>query len=285
MSHCICLAAFLFCFFLLLDPIPEWIVPAVLFSLQCFSVESILAGIAGTWVSSCKAGSWSPLRESLAVKLILLSHTPVCVPSPLSLTLGLRRVPPEHLVTVPSLHWLWRSSRLATPRETELDKSKGRGASELGEQAGEVVAGVQYTCIQRRTRPVGAQQSISRLLVNGSLPCSNHLVSLETQRELMLPFASSAPGYVRKSPTVLSHVLGQNPIRLAFPQGPCTVVPQGRAGYVKASSPPLISVLQGCWSWLCVRYTGHCLNVAAFKILNVGLPVDPTIKPQTRWHF
>lgn len=44
-----------------------------------FFVESILQG-SGTCVSLCKLSSWSPLWESLAVKLILLSHTPVSVP-------------------------------------------------------------------------------------------------------------------------------------------------------------------------------------------------------------
>lgn len=104
---------------------------------------------------------------------------------------------------------------------------------------------------------------------------------LQTQRELTLPFSSSAPGHVGKSPAILSRVLGQNPIRFAFPQGPCTVVPQGRAGYVKASSPPLISVLQGCCSWLSVRYTGRRPSATACKILNVCSPVDRIIKSKT----
>lgn len=108
---------------------------------------------------------------------------------------------------------------------------------------------------------------------------------LETQRELTLPFSSSAPGYVSKSPAILWCVLGQNPIGFAFPQGPCTVVPQGRAGYVQASSPPLISVCQGCCSWLYFRSTGRCPTAAAFKVLNVCSPVDCMPKSKPGWHF
>lgn len=43
------------------------------------TTDSILHGV-GACVSRCKLSSWSPLWESLAVKLILLSHTRVSVP-------------------------------------------------------------------------------------------------------------------------------------------------------------------------------------------------------------
>lgn len=71
------------------------------------------------------------------------------------------------------------------------------------------------------------------------------------------------------------------PYLVAFPQGLYPVVPQGRGGYAMVFSPLLISVLQGCCSWLCVRHTG-CYPTA-FKILNVFVCGSIVVSKTGRW--
>lgn len=100
-----------------------------------FFAESILQG-SGTYVSLCKLSSWSPLWESLAVKLILLSHTPLSVPH-----LSAQPQGPSCSFSTPGfpfffsptskIHWL------AAPIEIELDKFKRRGRGSINGQQGD----------------------------------------------------------------------------------------------------------------------------------------------------
>lgn len=93
------------------------------------TTDSILRGV-GACVSRCKLSSWSPLWESLAVKLILLSHTPVSVPHLSAQPQGPSRSPctPGFISFFSSL--TSRLCRLAAPIETELDNYKRERANE-----------------------------------------------------------------------------------------------------------------------------------------------------------
>lgn len=97
----------------------------------CYTVESSLQG---TCVSIRKLSSWSPLWESLAVKLILLSHTPVSVPH--------LSAQPQGPPCTPGFASFLLTSRLlwlAAPIGTEQDKSK-RG-ERVNEQEGDRMRG------------------------------------------------------------------------------------------------------------------------------------------------
>lgn len=132
----------------------------------------------GTYVSLCKLSSWSPLWESLAVKLILLSHTPVSVPH-----LSAQPQGPSCSFSTPGFAFFfsptWKIHSLAASIETELDKFKRRGRESMDGQEGDRMGK------DRHRLWVGGGGEWG-LLVQSYLPVLS--VHLETKRELPLTF-------------------------------------------------------------------------------------------------